>query len=149
MTFREIQPRDVPSLFEVRVATHENALSREELAARGVTEASVREQLAGSFRGWLCEVEGRVVGFAMGDRSTGEMWVIAVLPEYIGRRIGSRLLTAVECWLTECGCPRLWLTTDVDPTLKAYSFYLDHGWVDDRIADGNRYMVKHVAARPA
>ncbi len=146
MEFREIRSDDIPSLFAVRVATHENALSREQLTALGVTDASVKEKLATSFRGWLCEVSGRVVGFAMGDRSTGELWVIAVLPEFIGKGIGSRLLIAVEDWLGESGCSRLWLTTDVDPSLEAYDFYLRHGWKDDRIANGMRYMVKHVAA---
>ena len=144
MNFREITEADIPALFAVRVATHENRLTYEELHAIGITEQSVRERLRESFKGWLCEVDGQVVGFAMGDKSTGELWVIAVLPEYLGQRIGSRLLTAVENWLRENGCKLLWLTTDIDPTLKAYSFYLSHRWVDDRIEGGLRYMVKNL-----
>jgi ribosomal protein S18 acetylase RimI-like enzyme len=144
--FREITEDDIPDLFAVRVATHENALSREELSSLGITEESVRDKLRGSFRGWLCEVDHEVIGFAMGDRSTGELWVIAVLPECVGKGIGSRLLTLVENWLRESGCSRLWLTTDLDTTLKAYSFYRRHGWVDDRIADGIRYMVKTLSS---
>jgi GNAT superfamily N-acetyltransferase len=144
LEFREITEADIPALFRVRVATHENRLSLEELKALGITEETVRDCLRGSFKGWLCEVDQQVVGFAMGDRSSGELWVIAVLPEYLGQGIGSRLLREVESWLAECGCARLWLTTDIDPSLKAYSFYLQHGWVDLRIENGMRYMGKTV-----
>lgn len=145
MKFREITHDDVPDLLTVRVATHENRLTREELASMGITEESVKERLNGSFKGWLCEVGDRVVGFAMGDRSTGELWVIAVLPEYIGQGIGSRLLIAVENWLKEMGCARLWLTTDIDMNLKAYSFYRRHGWSDDHIENDLRYMIKNIS----
>ncbi len=140
--YREIVADDVPALFDVRVVTHENRLTHEELQAMGITVESVREKLRGSYQGWLCETGGRVVGFAIGDRATGELWVIAVLPEYIGQGIGSALLRQVETWLAESGCTRLWLTTDIDPSLKAYAFYRQHGWQDDRIEDGMRYMVK-------
>jgi len=142
MNFREIIAEDVPALFAVRVATLENALSREELTALGITESSVKEKLDTTCKGWLCEADRQVVGFAIGDRSSGELWVIAALPGYLGQGVGSRLLTTVENWLHESGCRRLWLTTDVDTTLRAYAFYRSHGWEDDRIENGMRYMVK-------
>ena len=86
------------------------------------------EKLLGSYKGWLCERQGSVVGFAIGDRSSGEMWVIAVLPGHIGRGIGGALLEKVEAWLFSEGCSELWLTTDLDTRLRAYSFYKKHGW---------------------
>lgn len=145
MRIREISLSDIPNLFEVRTATHENRLTREELHALGITELVVQERLAGSFKGWLCEADGKVVGFAIGDRATGELWVIAVLPAYLGRGMGSALLHAVESWLRASGCTRAWLTTDVDPRLRAYTFYRQHGWVDDRLEGGLRYMIKDLA----
>ena len=145
MKIREIEVADIPALFAVRVVTHENRMTLEELSAVGVTPESVRRRLESSFRGWLCEVDERVVGFAMGDGATGEMEVIAVLPEFVGRGIGSALLRRVEAWLIAQGCTRLWLTTDVDPNLKAYRFYRAHGWQDERIERGLRTMVKHAA----
>jgi GNAT superfamily N-acetyltransferase len=148
-TIRPISEADVPALFAVRVATHENRLTRGQLTAMGITDESVAAGLRGHRRGWLCEVGDRVVGFAMGDWTTGELLVIAVLPGYIGRGIGSRLLRAVEAWLEASGCRRLWLTTDVDPALKAYGFYVRHGWLDDRIDGDTRYMVKTVGTRYA
>jgi GNAT superfamily N-acetyltransferase len=126
----------------VRAATRENALTREQLAALGITEDSVLAMLGTTHRGWLCEEDGRVVGFAMGDRGTGEMWVIAVLPDHEGKGIGAGLLTRVEDWLWSEGWREIWLTTDVDPALRAYGFYQRQGWADHEIKDGMRYMRK-------
>jgi GNAT superfamily N-acetyltransferase len=142
MTLREITFADIPALFEVRTSTDQNHLSREQLAHLGITEASVAERMRGTFCGWLCETDGQVVGFAMGDRATGELWVIAVRPERVCGGIGALLLQRVEEWLRSAGCTDLWLTTDVDPTLRAYSFYRKHGWTDWKIEDGVRYMRK-------
>ena len=142
MRFREIAPDDVPALFDVRVATRENRLSREELAARGITEPAVRARLSGSFRGWLCECDGRVAGFAMGDGATGELEVIAVLPEFEGRGAGRGLLRRVEDWLRSLGWHEVWLFTDPDPSLRAYRFYRAAGWRDDGVEGGNRVMRK-------
>ena len=142
MLFREITSDDVGALFAVRTTTRENRLSREELAARGITEDAVRARLAGTFRGWLCEDGGRIVGFAMGDGGSGELEVIAVLPEYEGRGIGTRLLDLVETWLRSLGRQVLWLFTDPDPTLRAYRFYRSRGWADAGNEGGNRVMRK-------
>jgi|GEM_PF-799179 GNAT superfamily N-acetyltransferase len=140
--YRQIETADIPDLFEVRTATDENNLSLEQLGRLGITPETVAQKLASTYQGWLCRAEGRTVGFAMGDRATGELWVIAVLPEFVKKGIGGCLLELVEDWLKECGCRKLWLTTDVDTSLRAYSFYLKHGWWDDRIENGMRYMVK-------
>lgn len=144
MRLRPIAHADIPALFAVRVATHENAMTLAELRRLGITPETVAAMLGTTHAGWLAEDEDRVVGFAMGDRATGEMWVIALLPEYVGHGIGSQLLRAVETWLIGQGWDRLWLTTDPDTSLRAYAFYRQHGWEDDRVADGNRYMIKRV-----
>ena len=78
-TFREIRSDDMQAIFDVRVATWDNDRGFEELRQLGITHESVRDMLDKSHRGWLCEVEFRVVGFAMGNGTNGEMWAIAVL----------------------------------------------------------------------
>ena len=65
MNIREIIEDDIPALFVVRVATHENQLTLEELASLGITEETVKARLRGDFKGWLCEINAQVVGFAM------------------------------------------------------------------------------------
>lgn len=144
--FRVIEPRDIPALFAVRVRTDQNRLTREQLTSLGITERTVLTRLQTSFHGWLCEIGGQVVGFAMGDRSTGELWVIAVLPEYICRGIGSELLANVEAWLTAEGCGEFWLTTDTDRSLRAYAFYRKHGWEDWKVEGHLLYLRKRPAA---
>lgn len=142
MILRTIEPADAPALIELRGRTRENALSAETLAQMGITAESVAARLRSTHRGWLCEVDRCLAGFAMGDRQSGELWVIAVAPEFEGRGIGSQLLAAVERWLWSCGWEALWLWTDVDESRRAYSFYLRHGWVKTEVKEGALYMRK-------
>jgi ribosomal protein S18 acetylase RimI-like enzyme len=93
---RRMESSDVPQLFPVRAATDENRLTLDQLAGLGINEKSLREKLLSSHRGRLCEEQSSVVGFAIGDRSSGEMEVIAVLPTQIRRGIGGALLEQVE-----------------------------------------------------
>jgi GNAT superfamily N-acetyltransferase len=128
LCFRRIDPADLTELIEVRGATRENAFSREDLRKIGITEESTTGRLKTTHRGWLCEAEGRIVGFAMGDGSTGELWVLAILPDFEGRGIGTRLLTRVEEWLWSLGWDHLWLWTGADPKLRAFGFYKSRDW---------------------
>ncbi len=141
-TFREIKPEDIPAIFDVRIATWHNPNGREELTRMGITHESVREKMKDSHRGWLCDVDGKAVGFAMGNRRTGEMWVIAVLREYEGKGIGKQLLDSVENWLRGEGWTEIWLTTDTDEAFRAVGFYRRQGWEDWKIEGGNRFMRK-------
>ena len=140
MEYREITAADVPALLSVRTRTRENAYTPEELRDLGITADSVTNKLAKSFKGWLCTDADQVVAFCMADRSTAELWVIAVLPPYEGRGIGSRLMSYAEDWLWSTGCTRAWLTTDVDTTRRAYGFYRHRGWTDWKLDAGLRWM---------
>lgn len=142
---RQIEHKDVPALFVVRVATRENALSLEQLARLGVTEESIHVAIDGSHAGWLYEDQGKVVAFAMGDYEESELTVIAVLSSYEKQGIGGQLLSSVENWLKSKGCKEIWLTTDIDMELRAYGFYQRSGWVDTKIEHGDRYMRKCLA----
>lgn len=120
--YREITPNDMPAIFRVRLATRENAYTLEELKAMGITPESVTAKIREDYKGWLCESDVEVVGFSMGNRVSGEMWVIAVLPEFERMGIGKTLLRLVEDWMFAEGSTVLWLTTDIDPTLRAYGY---------------------------
>ena len=139
---REIEASDIPELFIVRPKTRENAMSVEELARIGITPDSIEAAISGSHKGWLFEDVDEVAGFAMGDSENAELTVMAMLPEYEGRGIGGQLLSRVEAWLGAQGCQRIWLTTDINPELRAYGFYLRQGWQDWKIEHGLRFMRK-------
>jgi len=142
MTIRLIEASDVSELIELRAFTRENAYSRDALREVGITEESTAARLRTTHRGWLCEMDGTKAGFAIGDGSTGELWVIAVLPEYEGRGVGTALLDAVEAWLVSRGWGELWLWTSSDPKKRAFSFYIRHGWVVSETKDDIVYMKK-------
>lgn len=142
MNIRPIEPQDIKALIDVRAATRENPFSREALRKIGITEESIAEMLRTTHRGWLCEEEERIVGFSIGDGKTGELWVAAVLPEFEGRGIGSRLLAAVEAWLYSLGWKELWLWTSSDPKKRAFPFYTKHGWTVTKSKADIVYMKK-------
>ena len=142
MNFREITAQDIPELFRVRIATWHNNQGAKQMSALGITHESVRAMLeCGSHRGWLCEIDGMVVGFTMGNKLTGEMWVIAVLQEYEGRGVGRKLMALVEDWLWSEGWKEIWLTTDPDESVRAVGFYRRLGWKDWKL-DRDQYMRK-------
>lgn len=144
VSLRQIVPEDMEAIFDVRVRTWHNPNGAEEMASMGITPEAVIALMEKNLRGWLAECEGRVVGFTMGDKSTGEMWVIAVLPEYENRGIGKALMEKVEAWLIAEGNDVLWLTTDPDENFRAVGFYRRLGWEDWKMEDGDRFMRKAV-----
>jgi GNAT superfamily N-acetyltransferase len=139
---REIVESDIPALFVVRPQTRENAMSVEQLASIGITHDSMKAAIKASHRGWLFEEDGEMGGFAMGNSENAELTVMAMLPVHERKGIGGELLTRVENWLESEGCKKIWLTTDINPNLRAYGFYLRHGWDDWKIEHDLRYMAK-------
>jgi GNAT superfamily N-acetyltransferase len=149
MNIRVIEAGDIADLFDLRAATRESPYSRDDLRTIGITEESTAARLLTTNRGWLCESGGTKVGFAIGDGSTGEICVVAVLPAFEGRGIGLRLLRAVETWLFSLGWKELWLWTSSDPKKRAYSFYKSSGWVVSREEVDVVYLTKKAAGEPA
>lgn len=147
LEFRETRGGDVDACFAVRGRTREHAIAREQLAAAGITPASVVADLAsGRVIGWVCADDGEVVGFCSGDAETGEVLVLAVLGEYEGRGIGKRLLAEVVDALRARGHQRLWLATSSDAASRAYGFYRAQGWLSSGEMDavGDEILVLHL-----
>jgi Acetyltransferase (GNAT) domain len=100
LIFRETLPSDVEGLFSVRARTRENPISKEQLASLGITAESIAKQMAsGRMKGWVCLDSSTLVGFCNGDAETGEVLVLAVLPDYERKGIGTYLLSRVVEWL--------------------------------------------------
>ena len=127
ITYREIKPIDVKELISLRSKTREHSISVEELRNMGITKESVIAKIQSNYKGWLCECDNRIVGFTMGNKDTGEVWVIAILPEYEGKGIGQKLMALIKEWLFQFN-DTLWLTTDDDSQFRAYKFYWKNGW---------------------
>ena len=134
---------DLPAAFSVRLSTVENVVTMEQLKADyDTTPESVAEAMQSHVKGWLCEDSESVVGFSMGDGSTGEVLVVAVLPNYKGNGIGRTLMERVQDWLFSEGHEEIWLITTPDPGTRAYGFYRKLGWqATGRMVSDDEIMV--------
>lgn len=129
LSFREMTVADIPAALEMRFTTNENAITPERLEQQyGVTVQSLIPRFSAELKGWLCEADELVVGFAMADRSDGEVEVLAVRPGYEGFGIGRRLLELSVAWLRAQGCSPIWLCATPNPDLRASSVYRHLGW---------------------
>ena len=142
MQYREMKREDVEEVLRVRTLTRENALTMEELADMGITPESTSRLLEEDVRGWVCEESGEVLGFVMGDGGSGEVLVLAVLPQHEGRGIGRQLLISVEDWLFSRGHAELWLLENPDPAIRAYGFYRSLGWFPTGEFRGEEQVLK-------
>jgi ribosomal protein S18 acetylase RimI-like enzyme len=129
INIREMTVADIPDVFAVRVSTAENSVTMEELEEEyELTPETLSAAMQDSAKGWVCEVDDQVVGFAMVDGESGELTVIAVLSEFERRGIGQMLLGKVKDWLFDSGHDEIWLLTTPAPSFRAYGFYLSQGW---------------------
>ena len=123
MLYREISIEDFAAVHRVRMAVKENKLSD----PTKVTFDDYALMLKESGRGWLCESEGEVVGFAIADVAEGSIWALFVLPEFEGMGIGMELHKLMVSYCFEEGrLDKLWLSTD--PGTRAEAFYRTAGW---------------------
>ena len=121
MTIRLAADDDIPQMQRIRLSVIENRLSDPSRVQTHHYRAMLR-----SGRGWVCEVDGRVTGFAIVDLAAASLWALFVDPAYERRGIGRLLHDAAVEWLFAAGVARITLTTD--PGTRAERFYQSAGW---------------------
>jgi ribosomal protein S18 acetylase RimI-like enzyme len=105
-------------------------MSKAQLSSAGFDPDAVFRKLATQeYVGWVCEDGDQIVGFATGDTKTGEVLVVAVLPEHEGKKIGRTLLSHLLESMIRRGCTILWLEASPDPNVRAHGFYRANGWL--------------------
>ncbi len=109
-------------MHRVRLAVRENRLT-----SSVISEDSYVPEIESTGRGWVGEVDGKIVGFAVGNRTKGSIWALFIDPDYEGRGLGRRLHDTIIDWLWSQGLKQLSLTTDRGT--RAQHFYEAAGWL--------------------
>lgn len=118
---RQAVGSDIVGIQRVRQSVRENRL-----ISTAISDDNVREALERTGRGWVIELEGEIVAFAIGKATDGNIWALFVHPDYERRGYGRILHDTMVEWLMAQGLRRLWLTTE--PGTRAQRFYEAAGW---------------------
>ena len=124
MNIREAGINDIAGMHKVRMAVRENVLNSPNLVTH---EDYVRFITVGG-KGWVCEEDNEIVGFAIISQSDPNVWALFVHPDFEGRGIGKRLHDLMLHWGFEQSHRTIWLTTE--PGTRAETFYRKSGWKD-------------------
>ena len=109
--------------------TRENPIRAARLASLGITvESSSNSIEAGEVIGRVCTDSDTIVDYCFGVRDTGEIQVLALLPNYENLGIGKVLLSHVVEDLRSLGFERLFLGCSKNPAHRSYGFYRHLGW---------------------
>ncbi len=122
MIFREAQVSDIRQIQMVRHSVKENILSDPAL----VTDKDCEEFLTVRGKGWVCMIDGNVVGFSIADLKENNIWALFVHPEHEGKGIGKRLHKEMLDWYFNKTKKKVWLGTA--PNTRAEKFYRMNGW---------------------
>jgi GNAT superfamily N-acetyltransferase len=122
MLFREATPADIQQIQIVRNAVKENTLSDPAL----VSDNDCLEYITQRGKGWVCEIESRIVGFSIVDLKENNVWALFVHPDAEGLGIGRKLQELMLNWYFSQTQQTLWLGTA--PGTRAEGFYRKSGW---------------------
>lgn len=138
LTFLPADPQDAAAFITLRGQTRQNAVTAERLAEFGITAASWAELMrSGNLPGYACHCGGQLAGYCFGDLATGEIIVLALLPEVEGLGAGKTLLSLVMQDLHAHGHQRLFLGCSSDPASRSYGFYRHLGWTSTGETDAH------------
>ena len=120
--YRTAVVEDIPALHRIRVAVKENVLSD----PSRITAKDYETFLLLKGKGWVCETDGIIKGFAIIDVSEKNIWALFVDPLWEGRGIGSTLHDMMLDDYFSKFSDTLWLGTE--PGTRAEKFYRRKGW---------------------
>ncbi|WP_199118418.1 GNAT family N-acetyltransferase [Pedobacter sp. ASV28] len=125
MTFREAKIEDIPQIQIIRNAVKENTLS----APRLVTDKDCEVFLFTRGKGWVCESEDQIVGFAIADLQENNIWALFIHPTFEKKGIEKKLHDIMLNWYFEQNKTYVWLGTS--PQTRAEKFYSTIGWIEN------------------
>lgn len=124
INIREAGTDDIKQMQFVRNAVKENTLPDPGL----VTDEDCREFITKRGKGWVCEVNGEIVGFSIADLQDNNIWALFLKPESERQGIGQKLHNIMLDWYFEQTANTVWLGTA--PNTRAERFYRKAGWTE-------------------
>lgn len=122
MIFREAIIDDIKQMQIVRNAVKENVLSNPEL----IKDADYIPFITSKGKGWVCEIDEQIVGFAIVDIKEKNIWALFVHPNFEAKGIGKQLHKIMMDWYFTKTKETIWLSTE--PKSRAEIFYRMNGW---------------------
>lgn len=122
MNFRNASVDDIAGIQLVRNSVKENRLSNPAL----VSDADCEDFITNRGKGWVCEIDGIIIGFAIADLKEKNIWALFVHPDHEKKGIGKKLQRLILDWYFDQTKEPVWLGTA--PTTRAEMFYRNSGW---------------------
>lgn len=122
MLIREAKADDIPQIQFVRNSVKENVLSDPGL----VTDKDCEEFITRKGKGWVCEIDKRIVGFAIVDLKENNIWALFIESSFEKKGIGRKLHKIMLDWYFSQTHVNVWLGTAFNT--RAEMFYRKAGW---------------------
>lgn len=122
MNFRQAIPEDIPQIQIVRNSVKENQLSNPNL----IPDDLVEEFITKRGKGFVCEIDDKIVGFSIVDFVENNVWALFLLPEFEGKRIGKKLHQLMLDEYFSKTKETIWLSTEANS--RAEIIYKKQGW---------------------
>ena len=122
MNFRQAIPEDIPQIQIVRNSVKENQLSNPNL----IPDELVEEFITKRGKGFVCEIDKKIVGFSIVDFVENNVWALFLLPEFEGKRIGKKLHQLMLDEYFSKTKETIWLSTEANS--RAETFYKKQVW---------------------
>lgn len=137
-TYRPATSHDIEGMHRVRKAVLENRLTSNKI--REEHYVPYLEELG---RSWVALNDvGEVLGFAAGNKETGNIWALFVHPDAEGKGIGKQLHAMMIAWLFSTGLRELNLSTGTKT--RAEKFYERAGWALVNVEESESfYVLRH------
>lgn len=125
MKIREAKIDDIPQIQIVRNSVTENTLSNPNM----VTDEDCKEFINERGKGWVCEIDQQIVGFAIVDLKENNIWALFVDPNFEKKGIGKQLHDVMMDWYFSKTKTTVWLGTEFKT--RAENFYRKANWIEN------------------
>lgn len=139
IAYRQILESDIPEVIGFLVSTGSNSRSVGKIPASDVNPDAIRARLQSGHSGRVAWANRSLIGFSMANRTNGEVWAMAIAPEWEGKDIDRELMRQTEAWLFSHGWAEIWAA--MPPEENAPGFCNGPVWQDWK-RERDRYIKK-------